>query len=31
MKKIKAKIEKLIKDITGLVSIIKDIISKITK
>jgi len=31
MKKIKAKIEKLIKDITGLVFIIKDIISKITK
>jgi hypothetical protein len=31
MKKIKAKIEKLIKDITGLVSIVKDIISKITK
>jgi hypothetical protein len=31
MKKIKEKIEKLIKDITGLVFIVKDIISKITK
>jgi hypothetical protein len=31
MKKIKAKIEKLIKDITGLVTMIKDILSKIAK
>jgi len=31
MKKIKAKIEKIVKDINSLVSLVKDIISKISK